>query len=133
MRSVRLLVGAICLAAGLSPGCATFRHGPETCVLAVLVDKGRGTASPELIVALQQHIAPILAKHGLKLTTNRNQADLLAEIELTTSPSDPLHLKYFVRQIALNPYLYAKREVTYSDKMEAELRADLRRDVSAGP
>lgn len=120
-----------CLAAWAAAfGCAMIRHGPETCILGVVVNGGQSPASPEQIAALEQHVGPILAKRGLRISHDKGDADLLARIELKVDAADPRHLTYSIRALEPNPFLPGPRPSTRDalDRVNAELRSDLRRD-----
>src|SRR3954471_6353342 len=133
MRSSRFVAGLSVLWMALGLGCAMIRKGPETCLLAVVVDGGRGVASAQQIAAVEQRIGPVLAQRGLTVSRDKDQADLLARIELTTDPADPLRLTCSIRSIEANPFLPPigkPRATSYADKIDAELRSDRARDES---
>jgi hypothetical protein len=112
----------------LTLGCGMIRHGPETCILGVIVNGGQRAASGEEIAALEQRIAPILAERGLKISHNKEDADLLARVELNAT--DPTHWRYSIRAIEPNPFLPSVRPQANDAlaKVNADLRTDMRRD-----
>jgi hypothetical protein len=107
-----------------------IRHGPETCILGVIVNGGQSAASPEQIAALEQHIGPVLAKRGLRISHDKDDADLLARVELTVDAANPRHLTYSIRGLEPNPFLPGPRQrpVDGLERANAAIHSELRRD-----